>query len=146
MSYENDFELRQYRVATALAAVPRQVPMHTFRNWTRRGERAVLLDENDGRLADADGLLWLHFRHVVQLAIVAELVALGLAPRQAGIAAAIFTCAADPRRGGPCELYANGETLLIVAEDLPGGRLANALPGAQVMSLMADANGQPVCG
>jgi hypothetical protein len=144
MPYTDDPDLRQFRVPAALAALSREVPMHTFRNWTRKGERAVLLDEDDGRLAEADGLMWLHFRHVAQLAIVAELVALGMVPRAAGIAAAKFTCAADPKRGGPCVLYPKGETLLLVTEDMPGGRIANAPPGAQLMSLLADANGKPL--
>jgi hypothetical protein len=137
MQYSDDIEVRQFRVPVALAAMPREVPAYSFWNWVRRPSPAVLLDEGDHRRSMVDGALVLHFRHVAQVAIVAELVALGMVPRQAGIAASHFTNAGERGKREAGQLYAEGQTVLFVSEDA-GPRLANVFEGAQLLPLFYD--------
>jgi hypothetical protein len=137
MEYLDDIEARQFRVPVALAALKRPLPAHSFWNWVRRADPAILLDEDDKERAMVDGALVLHFRHVEQIAIVAELVHLGMVPRQAGIAAARFTNAGEAGVREAGQLYPTGQTVLFVSED-EGPRLGNVFETARLMPIFDD--------
>jgi hypothetical protein len=125
MVYVDDLNKRQFLVADALRAMPREVPLYSFKNWTRRPAPAIPLDEDDSARLAAGELRYLHMRHLQQIAIVAELTAYGIAPRRAGLWASHFTNGGSSytvdgerrvRRAG--ELFdTRGATMLIAGAD-----------------------------
>lgn len=103
------------RFFTSDACKAAGIEMTTLRNWISRDPPAILLREED-RAAIVGGAHLLSYRRVMQIALTAFLSRCGLSPRRAGMMAAVFTDMGNSRRK-PCELFSEGETLLIA---MPG--------------------------
>ena len=152
MAYIGDVDAPQFFTADACRAAG--IDPATLKNWITRTPSAILLSQEDKlkfqeagapietepreRMAAGSGRSHLFtFRRVMQIALTAELVALGFPPRKAGMVAVGFT---DVGHGGagyvgdgepirikrlPGELYPDGWTILVAESDRETGRTVN---------------------
>lgn len=116
----------------------------TFKNWISRDPPAILLSSQDRDARDGRGSFSFSLNRVMQLALCAELVALGFAPRQAGMLAAGFTDVGegssvwvnDPEPEHepkalrlPGDLFSDGYTVLVAHRGSDASEIKNVFPG-----------------
>lgn len=116
MPYSNDPDLPQFFSADLCMAA--NIDAATLKNWTSREPYALRLREDDRRADGAGRPHLFTYRTVLQAAISAEFVILGLPPRRAGAFAELFMNfghgdARDPKGRGAGELFPNGSTVLV---------------------------------
>lgn len=145
-----DYEDR-YTSAQVCAAVG--ISESTLKNWVSRKPQVVLMTSEERERAGRGVPLLFSFQRVMQIAITAELVALGLQPRPAALAAAAFTdtdTGADD--GGwvydapsaplrqPGQLFPVGITYLVVPnaadDDAINADVKNVMPDTTVYDLL----------
>jgi hypothetical protein len=121
MAYIDDVNAPQF--PSDLACEAAQIDLATLKNWASRKPSAVLIGDEE-RVASGEQRSVFRFtlRRVLQLAITAELVKLGLAPREASLHAAQFTDMEDgelpgrqSRRMG--ELFRRHHTFMLIYPD-----------------------------
>jgi len=115
MSYSNDPDLPQFFSADLCAAA--NIDAATLKNWTSREPYALRLREDDRRAVGGRPHLFT-YRTVLQAAICAEFVILGLPPRRAGEFAKLFMNfgqgdSRDPERRDAGELFPKASTVLV---------------------------------
>jgi hypothetical protein len=134
MPYVDDIAARQFTSADACRAAG--ISMATFKNWASREPPAILLGPDE---RTDTGRLLLSYRRIMQVAIVAEFVRVGVQPRKAGMWAAGFTDAGDGYGGfvggdleeaakkarQPGDLYDQGFTFLVAYPDEETAKVKN---------------------
>ena len=121
MEYIEDIDLPQFPSSAACAAA--RIDLATLKNWAVRKPSAILLTEAERGGPGRARRFAFSFRRVMQIAITADLVKLGFAPRRAVVVAAGFTEVGDSPAGWndevimqarrPGQLYPDGFTILI---------------------------------
>lgn len=116
MPYSNDPDQPQFFSADLCAAANIDAP--TFKNWISREPYAIRLTDDDRRAIGTGRPHLFTFRTVLQAAICAAFVRLGLPPRRAGSFAELFMTfghgdARDPKRRDAGELFPTGSTVLV---------------------------------
>jgi hypothetical protein len=116
MPYSDNPDQPQFFSADLCKAANIDAP--TFKNWISREPFAIRLTEDDRRAVGTGRPHLFTFRTVLQVAICAEFVRLGLPPRRAGSFAELFMNfgygdARDPKRREAGELFPTGSTVLV---------------------------------
>jgi hypothetical protein len=122
MANETDQDIPRFLSEDVCRAA--QIDAVTLRNWISRDPPAITLREHDRKALRSGKPHLFTYRRVLQVALTADLVRLGFAPRKAGMMAAGFTEVGDvtiPKGGAdreeaerlPGELYPDGLTFLI---------------------------------
>jgi hypothetical protein len=116
MSYSNDPDMPQFFSAELCAAA--NIDAATLKNWISREPYSLRLSEDDRRAIGTGRSHLFTFRTVMQAAICAEFVMLGLPPRRAGAFAELFMNlgqgdARDPKRRDAGEIFPTGVTILL---------------------------------
>lgn len=111
----------RYISAEVCAAVG--ISESTLKNWVSRKPQVVLMTSEERERVGKGVPFLFSFQRVMQVALVAELVALGLEPRPSAMAAAGFTDVGDAGRD-PGHLFPEGLTYLFAHKDNP-----DSLPG-----------------
>jgi hypothetical protein len=88
-SFAMNIDAKLYPSAQAVAAAG--IEMATLKNWLSREPAVLLLHKSERVGTGASTRFQFSFRRIMQIAIIAELVRLGFAPRHAGTLAASFT-------------------------------------------------------
>lgn len=125
MNYIENIDAPQFFSADACKAAG--IESATLKNWLLPDRHAILMSEEDRRAAGSGRPHLFTYRRVMQIALTAELVSLGFAPRRAGTMAAGFTDVGEgfsgwvgevypvPKLRGPGELFEDGFTFLIAS-------------------------------
>jgi len=139
--------IKQFYIGEAAQAAG--IDTNTCRSWLKRG--SIVLSDEDRAAAGAGRPQLLSLRRVLQIAITAELVKLGMSVKDAADAAIPFTDLGEtvtywegeepPESGrGPAELFSDASaTLLVVKPD--GGRVVRADRNTIFTDVIA---GQPI--
>jgi hypothetical protein len=112
--------IQELRYGGAAACYATLIDRKTLDNWIER--EAVLLSDDDRREAGERKRYTFLFDRIVQIALAAELVKLGVQPRRASLAAAAFTDMSGgitpgfPRRL-PGQLFQGAHTFLILSAE-----------------------------
>jgi hypothetical protein len=110
-------DVNQPQFASDLACEAARIDLATLKNWASRKPSAVFIADNE-RVSVGERTSFLFtLRRVLQLAITAELVGLGISPRNGALLAGFFTDIEEPeikpfRQVG--ELFPKHYTLLVV--------------------------------
>lgn len=110
------------------------VAADTLRNWLDPARSVVVMGQHDRRAGGSGRPHLLTLRRVYQIALVQELVRIGIAPHRAGPAAATFTDAGSEDRL-PGRLYKSGLTILIVHSE--GARVVHMPTTSDAVDLVA---------
>ena len=132
--------LADRRFSSSEACTAAGIDQATLKNWVSRDPPALLLSANERVAAGQRGSFSFSFARVMQLALVAHMVALGFAPRRAGMIAQCFTDYGDASSGWvgeghpktarlPNELYESGWTILLTHQGDDTGEVVNVEPG-----------------
>jgi len=117
--------IQELRYGGAAACYATLIDRKTLDNWLERA--AVLLSIDDRREAGERKRVTFTFERIVQIALTAELVKLGVQPRRAGLAASAFTDMSGgvrsdfPRKPG--QLFEGAETFLVLAAGETFGKI-----------------------
>ncbi len=144
MKYIDNIEAHQFSSTDACLAAG--ISMDTLKNWASRDPPAILLSKAE---RTDTGRLLLSYRRLLQIAIVAELVRVGILPRRAGMWAAGFTDVGDGYGGwsgeeiaeaakkarGPGDLYENGFTFLVAYPDEDTADVRNVSPTTSIFDI-----------
>ncbi|SFU86595.1 MULTISPECIES: hypothetical protein [unclassified Methylobacterium] len=138
------------RYGSAIACAAARLDRKTFNNWLSRKPAVILLSDEERREAGERKRFSFDERRIVQIALTAELVALGVQPRRAAMCAVCFTDAAEGQEAHPAfpqrlpgELFEGAYTFLVVP---PGDAPAKVLPvtaDTSVIELMHPEYGAP---
>lgn len=141
---------RSLRYGSAVTCTAAGIDKKTLNNWLSRQPAVVLLTDKERREAGERNRFSFDRNRVVQIALTAELVRLGVQPRRAAMCAAVFTDAAEGRGAHPNfeqrmpgELFKGAYTFLVVP---PGEGAAKVVPitaETTVIELMHPDYGQP---
>jgi hypothetical protein len=116
MTYSNDPDLPQFFSADLCTAA--KIDTATLKNWISREPYALRLSDGDRRAIGTGRQHLFTYRTVMQAAICAEFVVLGLSPRRAGAFAELFMNLGEggqgnAKRRAPGELFPTGSTVLV---------------------------------
>lgn len=121
------------------------VSLATLKNWISRDPPAVLMSDADRQSSTSGRSHLFTFNRIMQVALTAELVRLGIGPRRAGLLAATFTDTdigsrpAGPRAEAmprtPGQLFSEGATVLIAYDGEDVASIVNMLPDTPMQSL-----------
>jgi hypothetical protein len=113
MAYADDLNLPQF--SSDLACEAAGIDAATLKKWISRKPPAVFLLRNERRKVGNRTFLSFSLRRVLQIAIIAELVDIGLSPMDAAFSAAAFTDSEDSIHGRrPGALFSQDNTLLLI--------------------------------
>jgi hypothetical protein len=123
MPYDANPDLPQFFSADLCRAA--DIDAATLKNWISREPYAIRLREEDRRAIGTGRSHLFTYRTVLQAAICAEFVTLGLPPRRAGSLAELFVSfgygdVRDPKRREAGELFPTGKTVIVA---FPAGPL-----------------------
>jgi hypothetical protein len=114
MKYADDVNLPQFPSDVACEAA--RIDLPTLKNWISRKPPAVFVAENERQQSGERAFYRFTFRRVMQIAIVAELVGLGIGPTDAAWMAATFTDSENSnQKRNAGELFRKNFTVLVVA-------------------------------
>lgn len=137
MPLVDDVDLPQFGSADALRAAG--IDSSTLKNWISRGDGTLIgLDRKIGeRKANGPGNSHkMSFRRIMQIALTARLVVLGIKPNIAAYWALCFTDIGDERRS-PCHHFPKGQTWLVSNWREADARVVNILdttPATEIFS------------
>jgi hypothetical protein len=120
MKYVDDVNYPQF--SSDLACKAAGVDMATLKNWISRKPPAVHIGAEERTTAGTRAHYNFNLRRILQLAITAQLVQLGLAPREASMHALQFTDVSPQRPPirAMGELFQEDYTFLVIHDTQPG--------------------------
>lgn len=119
----------EIRYGSAAVCAAARIDAKTINNWLSRKPSVVLLSDDERREAGERKRFSFDFRRVMQIALTAELVALGFLPRRAAECAAKFTdMSSDMKVRKPGDLFKDATTYLVIPRE---GEAPRVVPGKE---------------
>lgn len=140
MPYLDDPEIPQISSADACRAAG--IDAATLKNWLSRSPAVLPLAITERVPAGARTVFLFPMRRVYQLAIIAELVRMGLTPKVAAAHATRFTDSGGTSYGGhtrlPGRLFESAETFLVASTTNDSARVVAISPDTHLTKVLAD--------